>query len=468
MSQLDVEKLTSIDEHGHRLHLIPAEVKGFFRKRRDWTHLVLIVFFLVLPWTKINGHQTILLDIPNRQFNVFGVLFRAHDAPLIFFILAGAALFLAFVTSVWGRVWCGWACPQTVFIDSVYRRIEQLIEGNYLERRQLRLTPMSTKKFFKKLIKWSLFLAASSLIAHSFVAYFVGANNLLEIIQVSPSNNWTLFVIVTFFTAIFAFDFVWFREQFCVIMCPYGRIQGLLYDSKTITVTYDKARGEPRKGSPQLENQKVGDCVNCGKCVVACPTGIDIRNGLQIECIACTACIDACDEIMEKVKKPKGLIRYSTLDGTQMSLIKPRSIIYLVAILACAFGLIWSVAQREDSHIALMRAKGLPFSAIKSESGAEKYLNHFKLHITNQGKKSQTYLVSIPEDLKAFGIELIIPQNPLTLESGVFYEWHFFIQAPKAAFAKSNQIKTFVLISDTENPPTLHIKREFTILGPQL
>ncbi|MFP5519726.1 MAG: cytochrome c oxidase accessory protein CcoG [Bdellovibrionia bacterium] len=466
MSDLDVGKLTSVDAHGDRLYIIPAEVKGFFRKHRNWTQAILILIFLVLPWTKVGGHQTILLDIPNREFNIFGVLFRAHDAPLMFFLIAGGALTLAFVTSVWGRVWCGWACPQTVFIDGVYRRIEQLIEGNYLQRKALRSAPMSTNKLVKLVSKWFLFIAVSSIIAHSFVAYFVGAENLLDIIQGSPANNWTLFIIVSFFTAIFIFDFVWFREQFCVIMCPYGRIQGLLYDNKTMTVAYDQKRGEPRRGTVDAKDQKQGDCVSCGKCVAACPTGIDIRNGLQIECIACTACIDACDEIMEKVKKPKGLIRYATLDGSKIDLKKPRSLLYLLAIVACAVGLTYNLVGREPSHVALMRAKGVPYSTTKLADGTEKILNHFKLHITNQAKVDQKYSVDLPQELKDQGLELIIPQNPLTLTPGVFHEWHFFVRAPKELFANSNQVKSHVIIADPDNAQNFSVKREFIILGP--
>lgn len=462
MEPLDVGKLTSVDKNGDRLYLIPAEVKGFFRKHRTWTQAVLIIIFLILPWTKMNGHQTVLLNIVAREFNIFGVLFRAHDAPLMFFLIAGAALTLAFVTSVWGRLWCGWACPQTVFIDGVFRRIEQLVEGNYLQRRALKTAPLTGRRLIQITTKWVLFFAAASLIAHSFVAYFVGAESLLQIIQKSPGENWTLFLVVTFFTFVFLFDFVWFREQFCVIMCPYGRIQGLLYDQKTQTVGYDLSRGEPRKGLAKEATQKQGDCVDCGRCVSVCPTGIDIRNGLQMECIACTACIDACDEIMEKVKKPKGLIRYMTIDGSKINIFKPRSVLYMIAIILCAVGLSYNLATRQSSHITLMRGQGSPYTLSE-----EMVINHFKLHITNQSRTAQEYLVQLHTDDQSKNLELVIPQNPSLLASGEIREWHFFVKAPKELFATSNQQKIRLEVIDPKSRDQFQKVLDLTLLGPQ-
>lgn len=472
MTQLDPGKLTSVNAHGDRLYLQPAEVKGFFRKHRNWTQAFLIVLFMVLPWTTWDGHQTVLLNLPEREFNLFGVLFRAHDAPLMFFLIAGGALTLAFVTSIWGRVWCGWACPQTVFIDGVFRRIEYFTEGNYLERRKMQTDPLTFKNFLKKSAKWILFFIVSSHIAHSLVAYFVGAPELLKITLGSPSNNWTLFVVVQFFTALFLFDFGWFREQFCVIMCPYGRIQGLLMDSSTMTVAYDEKRGEPRRGLTTTNlnfdaNTKQGDCVACGKCVAACPTGIDIRNGLQLECIACTACVDACDEIMEKVKKPKGLIGYKTLDNSKFKLLKPRSLAYLFAITLCAAGLIYNLSTRQSSHAALLRATGLPFSTVQNEAGQSQILNHFKLHVTNQSSDSQLYQIQLTPEAVAAGLELTVGQNPMLLTPKQYFEWHFFVKAAPEKFKGVGQIKGAILIYNPENRALYSDIKEFTLLGPK-
>ncbi|HWU45079.1 MAG TPA: cytochrome c oxidase accessory protein CcoG, partial [Bdellovibrio sp.] len=370
MSSLDPGKLTSVDENGDHVRIIPAEVRGFYRKHRTWTQIVLLLVFLILPWTEMGGRQTVLLNIPDREFSLFGLLFRAHEAPLIFFLLATAALGLALVTSVWGRVWCGWACPQTVFIDAVFRRIEIWTEGTYIKRRQLRDGPMTFEKIRKSGLKWILFVVVSSVIAHSFMAYFVGARELIQMMQLPPEQNINYFLLVVAFTAVILFDFAWFREQFCVIMCPYGRIQSLLLDQKSLAVVYDVVRGEPRKGLPTDQGRQ-GDCVSCNRCVQVCPTGIDIRNGLQMECIACTACADACDEIMEKVKKPRGLIRYDTLDGSKISLTKPRTLIYLTAICILVGGLSYALFTRAPVDITVLRGQGLPYSYVKDNSGSE-------------------------------------------------------------------------------------------------
>lgn len=466
MAGLDPSKLTSVDEHGDRVNIIPAEVRGFFRKHRNWTQIVLLIIFLILPWTTFRGHQTILLNIPNREFALFGVLFRAHDAPLLFFILGTLALGLAFVTSVWGRVWCGWACPQTVFIDAVYRRIEQWVEGSYIQRRQLRDGPMTFTKFRKRTLKWFLFFVVSSLIAHSFVAYFVGAKELLAMTQGAPSENLTYFTLVLFFTAAILFDFGWFREQFCVIMCPYGRIQSVLLDQKSLAVVYDVKRGEPRKGTTQ-PGQKAGDCVSCNRCVQVCPTGIDIRNGLQMECIACTACIDACDEIMEKVKKPKGLIRYDTLDGSKISLKKPRSILYVLALVGLVSGLAYAVSTREPVHIAVLRGAGLPYSYVKNSVGQEVLLNQFRLHIQNQGPTPARYFMSLPEDLLSQGVEFQVAENPITLKPGELREWYFFVRIPQALIPADGKLSVQVQVEDQLSSDRFRTSREILLVGPR-
>ncbi len=462
----DISKLGSINEHGEKLRIIPAEVRGFFRKHRDWTQLVLIFIFLAIPWTEINGHQTILLDIPHREFTLFGVIFRAYEAPLIFFLLIGATISLAFITSIWGRIWCGWACPQTVFIDAIYRRIEQLVEGNYIQRRQLRDGPMTGIKAFKLIIKWILFFIVSSLIAHSFAAYFIGSHQLIDMITDGPSAHMSAFLIVGFFTAITLFDFAWFREQFCVIMCPYGRIQSVLMDQKSLAVVYDAQRGEPRKGSVD-EGKKQGDCVSCNRCVQVCPTAIDIRQGVQMECIACTACIDACDEIMDKVKKPRGLIKYDTVDGTPTQFFKPRTIAYLMIILVALGGLIFNLTSRTSAHYTVLRGIAKPFEISKDNQGQEILINHFRIHLTNQGQKSGNYLVSLSEDLINAGAELTAPQNPVRLDPGVSHTWHFFIKIKPEAVAQEGKMKGMVTVTDLNSPETFKVSKELTVIGPK-
>jgi len=464
---LDPERLTSIDEFGDRAYIIPAEVRGFFHRHRRWTQFVLLLIFLGLPWTQINGEQSILLNIPARKFAIFGVTFWAHDAPLIFFVLATVTLGLAFVTSIWGRVWCGWACPQTVFIDAVFRRIEQFVQGGYIQRRQLHQADMSFKKFTKLSATWILFAFVSSLIAHSFAAYFVGSEALIKMIQESPSQHWDTFMVVTVITLAVLFDFGWFREQFCIIMCPYGRLQSVLIDQKSLAIVYDETRGEPRKGKVPA-GEKQGDCVSCNRCVQVCPTGIDIRKGLQMECIACTACADACDEIMTKVKKPTGLIGYKTLDRSPVTLKKPRSIIYMVLILFSVAGLAYNIATREKAQVFLLRAKEAPYTQLKNEAGEDRILNHFRLQIQNQNFKKSIYLLRPPTEWAEQGIELTVAQNPLDLEPGKMTEWHFFVRFKPSLVAQTGQLKTKILLhdqNDSENP--FEAEKEITLIGPR-
>lgn len=467
MNPLDPSILTSVDEQGDRINIIPAEVRGFYRRHRTWTQLILLTIFLALPWIKIHGRQSIFINISDREFSFFGLFLKSHDAPLLFFVLGTLTLGLAFVTSIWGRVWCGWACPQTVFIDAVYRRIEEWTEGNYLKRRQLREGPLTSERLLKSGAKWILFVIVSSLIAHSFIAYFVGAEQLAVMVQNPPQDNWTYFLLVFAFTAAILFDFAWFREQFCVIMCPYGRFQSLLLDQKSLAVVYDAKRGEPRK-NPGVEKSKQGACVNCNRCVQVCPTGIDIRNGLQMECITCTACIDACDEIMEKTKQPKGLIRYDTLDGSKITLKRPRSIAYLTAIVLLTGGLAYAISTREPVDLTLLRGQGLPYSFVKNEAGEEVILNQFKLHIQNQSDRSAEYRLILDQAMLDKGMQLTVGENPLHLEPGQSHEWYFFLRSnPKIFTGANGKIKGLIWIENTDAHENFKTKKEIIVVGPK-
>lgn len=469
MADLDPGKLTSVDAQGARINIIPAEVRGFYRRHRDWSQLVLLFIFLAVPWTQVRGHQTVFLDIANREFAMFGILFKSHDAPLLFFIVASFLVGLALVTSLWGRIWCGWACPQTVFIDAVYRRIETWVEGTYIQRRKLRDEPLIFRGFCKKSLKWSLFLIVSSLIAHSFIAYFVGAKNLVEMMTHNPHENVTYFVLVLSFTAVILFNFGWFREQFCVIMCPYGRMQGLLLGQNSLAVVYDTTRGEPRKSAVSA-GKPFGDCVSCNRCVQVCPTGIDIRNGLQMECLHCTACIDACDEIMVKVKKPKGLIRYDTLNGKALKLFQPRSVVYMLGLFVLLGGLSYSIADRPAVQWTVVRGLGLPFSFVKMEGQPDKILNHFKIHLQNQSDALAEYQLSLecisqpcPPEL----LELTTAQNPLSLPAGHSEEWHFFVKLDPSLLNSSGQLKVRVVLKDLLHSENVVAPKPIVMLGPK-
>ncbi|MES2768347.1 MAG: cytochrome c oxidase accessory protein CcoG [Bdellovibrionota bacterium] len=460
------ERLSTTDNKGNRIFLYPAEVRGFFRRHRNIVEVALILFFLILPWLKWNGIQIFLFDIPNRTFHLFGILFKAHDAPLIFLVLAVGTISLAFVTALFGRVWCGWACPQTVFIDGIYRRIEAWIQGNYIKRRKLSGEPWHKEKILKVSLTWLCYFVVSAVIAHSFVAYFVGSDRLIGMMTGTPKENWTAFTIVMGMTLVLLFNFGWFREQFCIIACPYGRIQAVLMDKKSLSVMYDYNRGEPRK-DPNISKEKQGDCVNCNRCVEVCPTGIDIRRGIQMECIGCTACIDACDEIMEKVKKPLGLIRYSsefeieskTHISVRNKILRPRVLAYLFVILLMSTLLIYFVQSRDPLMVSVLKAKEAPYSLIK-ENGEDRVLNHFKLHMHNQS--SDIIFAQISSD-----IELVLPQNNLMLNPNTSREIHFFAKFSTALIRESGgSIKKDLRIDIRINNKNTQILKELTLVGP--
>lgn len=458
--ELPKERLGTLDPKGKRIFPHPMAVRGFFRKYRTYVYWALIVFFMVLPWIKIGGHQAVLIDIPNRQFAFFGLTFWAHDIPLIFFLLAGGALTLALVTAVWGRVWCGWACPQTVFIDAIYRKVETWIEGNHTKRMKLDQAPWSKEKIFKKSLKWLAYFIISAHIAHSFAAYFVGAEELLKMSLMAPTENWTTFLIVFFITALLMFDFGWFREQFCVIMCPYGRIQSVLMDDDSLAVVYDPNRGEPRKGYvPEGETQ--GDCINCFKCVAVCPTGIDIRRGIQMECIACTACIDACDEVMEKIKKPKGLIRYDSegaLSGKPKKVWKPRTFIYLTLVLLSFVGLFYFISQRTDVHLQVLRTYEEPYKKISDNE----LTNHFKVRLKNQLFDPVKVSIESTSD----NIELIAPMFPLELAPGEDSTPHFFVKFKDQLTQESGKHLAPVRFKIISKNSDSEILEQISLVGP--
>ena len=349
--------VTTINRDGSRFFLHPADVKGWFTRFRRFFAVLLLAVYVLLPWIPINGHPAVFFDVENGRFHVLGLTFLTQDLWLLFFLLSGFGFGLIYITSLFGRLWCGWACPYTVFLEHVFRRIERIIEGDAVARKKLDADPMSGPKFFKRALKHSLFLLCAALIAHLFLSYFVSLPRLYEYMQGPPGQHLLAFGVVAFLTGALYFCFAWFREQFCIILCPYGRIQSALTDDDTIVIGYDERRGEPRgKGK-----EGVGDCIDCRRCVQVCPTGIDIRNGLQLECIGCAACIDACDDIMAKVNKPKGLVRYDSLNGLQGKkhrYLRPRTYLYTALLLPGAAVLTFFLGRLSPLHVAITRMNG--------------------------------------------------------------------------------------------------------------
>ena len=273
--ELDPERLASTDEFGNRIYIYPEDVKGKWKNRRFFFYGFLVFLYLVLPWIYINGKPSLMIDIFRREFTILGFTLYGMEPILFFLLLVSGLFFVAFLVSKWGRVWCGWGCPQTVFIQAIFLKIESFIEGKARERVALDAAPWRFKKIIQKSFKWLLFFIVSSHIAHTFVGYFVGPRELFLMTIHSPMENWGIFVAVSIITLIFLLDFGWFREQFCIIACPYGRIQSVLMDENSQVIAYDVKRGEPRRGTEGVSKDNSGDCVNCYSCVKVCPTGID-------------------------------------------------------------------------------------------------------------------------------------------------------------------------------------------------
>jgi cytochrome c oxidase accessory protein FixG len=413
MSEDFRDRPSMLDQFGGRLPLYPAEVRGVWRTRRSWVQGILIVIFLILPWITINGAPAILLDFGNRKFALFGLKLWTHDSPLLFQVLGIIAVGLALMTALVGRAWCGWACPQTVFLDGVIRRIERWTEGSHLNRRALDAAPWTLDKVGRKFLKWVLFVAFTGILTHSFLAYFFGADRVLQMITSSPKNNWGVFLFVLAANALMLFDLAWFREQFCMIVCPYGRIQSVLMDRQTIAVQYDRERGEPRKTKGAASH---GACVSCNRCVSVCPTGIDIRNGIQMECISCTACIDACDDVMTKTKQPLGLIRHMPSTKRPVQWFRSRVLVYMAVLGLLITSLAVVLLNHGRLSVTVLRALDAPYFEQTNSAGQAVIVNSYRLHVHNQTEKDLRISVRLLNSSGPAAI-LHVPETMLALKT---------------------------------------------------
>ena len=416
------EGLGTLDEHGSRLWVYPAAVQGVFMRWRKAVGYFVIAVFFVMPWININGMQSIWLQIPERRFVLFGTIFWAQDVFYMVFVLLGLAMALFFFTALAGRIWCGWLCPQTVFMEEIFRKIEEWVEGNHHQRRRLDAAPWSLGKLARKVFKHWLFLLFSAAVSNTFLAYFVGLENILVWMTRPPLAHWTAFLFMFVILALFYFDFAWFREQFCIALCPYARFQSVLTDEHTVQVGYDVARGEPRGKI----GTTAGDCIDCLRCVVVCPTGIDIRQGYQLECIGCARCIDACDEIMARVEKPLGLIRYDSLRnllGESTRILRPRVLIYSFLLVSVLVALGWTLGRRPAVSVAVLRPPGDPYAVLADGTIS----NHFTLGLHNVAQEVRTLEVVL---LGPDSASLIAPLNPILLQGGQKTRMELFVVMP--------------------------------------
>ena len=361
------DSIGTIDEEGKRAWIFPKKPSGRFYTYRKYVSYVLLAFLFAAPFIKVNGNQFLMFNVVERRFNIFGFPFWPQDFHLFVISMIIGVVFVALFTVAFGRIFCGWMCPQTIFMEMVFRRIEFWIDGDRGAQLKLARQPWNAEKIRKRVLKWIVFFILSFLIANVFLAYLIGSDRLMEYITDGPLQHLSTLVSLLIFTLVFYFVFAWFREQVCIIACPYGRMQGVLLDNKSIVVAYDHKRGEGEKGRKKFRKNEDrtalghGDCIDCFQCVNVCPTGIDIRNGTQLECVNCTACIDECDTIMEKVNLPKGLIRYASEDEiTKKEKFKltPRLKGYSAVLIILTGVLVGMLFLRNDIEANILRLPG--------------------------------------------------------------------------------------------------------------
>lgn len=450
------DSVTTIREDGSRAFLYPADTHGRFTRARQASAAVLIFFYLSLPWIEINGYPAVFLDVAERRFHLFGLSLAAQDLWLMFFLITGVGFSLFFVTALLGRIWCGWACPHTVFLDHVYRRIERWIDGDAVKRRALAAAPVSGEKIFKRVVKHTLYVLVSAVITHLFLAYFVSLPAVWTMVRAAPAEHWSMFAFVAIYTGGLYFNFAWFREQLCIVICPYGRMQSALIDDHSLVIGYDVKRGEPRG---KAADPAAGDCVACNRCVHVCPTGIDIRQGLQMECIGCTACIDACDEVMTRLKRPPGLIRYDSQNaflGRPTRWLRPRTVLYGALLLIGTGVTAWALSTVRPANLAVTRITGAPYIV-----SADFVRNQFLVRVVNKRNEPARFVLRVnraPAELRQTGLTETVEVPAL----GEVVQ-PLVLQLPRAKFTGPFEFEVRV----QEESGKFHLQRSVAFLGPE-
>lgn len=430
MDQSFRDSIGTIDESGKRHWIYPKKPKGKFYSIRTWVSILLLTLLFTGPFIRINGQPMLLINILERKFVLFGQVFWPQDFYIFVLVMLSFVLFIVLFTVVFGRLFCGWVCPQTIFMEMVFRKIEYWIEGDYKQQKKLNKQSWDAEKIRKKGLKHSIFFLISFLISNTFLAYIIGSEELIKIISDNPSNHLIGLFSILLFTGVFYFVFSWFREQVCIVVCPYGRLQGVMLDRNSIVVAYDYIRGEIRgkfKKNENREEANKGDCIDCHQCVDVCPTGIDIRNGTQLECVNCTACIDACDHMMESVGLPKGLIRYDSEEGIvnkKHNIWSARTIAYSV-VLCLILGLVsFLLLSRTEIDLTVLKTPGQQY---------QKHENDIISNMYNYKVINKTF-DSIPGYIKLLDQEgrvEMIGSEALTIPAESMSQGTFFIYLEK-------------------------------------
>ncbi len=437
------DKISTVDENGKRIWIFAKKPKGKFYNIRTVVSAVLLAILFAGPFLKINGEPFLLLNVLERKFVILGNIFWPQDFYIAVFTFIISVISIALFTVVFGRLFCGWICPQTIFMEMVYRRIEYWLEGDAQQQRNLNKEKWTARKIRIKTTKQIIFYTIAFVISNTFLGYIIGGEELIKTISSSPSENFGGFAAIIIFSFLFYGVFAFMREQVCTTICPYGRLQSVMVDKETYAVAYDHVRGEKRAKLNQ-KNAESGDCIDCKLCVQVCPTGIDIRNGTQLECINCTACIDACDDIMEKIKLPKGLIKYTSekaiAEKTKFRLsTRAKAYTSLLVILLIIFGFI--LANRTDIEVNLLRAYGTTFE--QKENG--NYVNFIQYHLLNKTNKNQNITFKL-KDKK--GEINIIGMKKVLVNAGKKADGTILIELPKSEL---DGLKTPILIDVYKN-----------------
>lgn len=450
----------TVDLYASRKKIYVKEVKGFFQRIRNVSLTALMGMYFLFVWISVDGQPLIYFDLPAREFHLFGITFFPQDLILLSGSLIICAFGLFFITTLFGRVWCGYTCPQTVW-TFIFMWVEERIEGSRNQRVKLDKAPRSGRKVAKKSAKHAAWLLIALATGLTFVGYFYPVRELITDLFTLQANGWAYFW-VAFFTAATYLNAGWMREQVCLYMCPYARFQSVMFDPDTRVVSYDPNRGEPRGGRKKgadPEKLALGDCIDCGQCVQVCPTGIDIRDGLQYECIGCALCIDACDEVMDKMDYPRGLIRYTTeneLEGKPSKLMRPRTFGYGLALVLMILAMGFTIATRVPATLDVERDRGALFKF----NGQGRVENSYTLRVANMTEVPQTFSISV----SGMATAQILTDTAVTVGSSDNLALPTVVDVDPDIISSASNTIVFKLISETD--PSLILETESRFVGP--
>jgi cytochrome c oxidase accessory protein FixG len=420
MDQSFRDSIGTIDESGSRKWISPKKPSGKYYNARTWVSVVLLLFLFSGPFIRIGGHPLLLINILERKFVLLGQVFWPQDFYIFVLIMLSFVLFVVLFTVVFGRIFCGWVCPQTIFMEMVFRKIEYWIDGDFKQQKRLRDSEWNSEKIKKRVLKHGIFFLISFIISNTFLMYIIGSDEWLNVVTDSPMNHIGGLISILIFTGVFYFVFSWFREQVCIVACPYGRLQGVMLDRNSIVVAYDYVRGEIRGKFKKNENRSEtnkGDCIDCNQCVNVCPTGIDIRNGTQLECVNCTACIDACDHMMESVGLPKGLIRYDSEEGIvnkEKKIWSTRTIAYTVVLTVILTIVGFLLLSRSEVDATVLKATGQQYQK-RPENKISNLYNYKIINKTYDSIPAIIRLKGMNGEIEIIGqASLIIPSESMT------------------------------------------------------